>query len=182
MVPHSLAQQPAPKVQPKAQPKAEQKPVPAPPPQKPQGEPQIIYTPWTKVCQKGPETNAKRICFTGKDGRVEGGILVVAAVLIEPEGEPRKVLRITLPLGVVLQPGTRVVVDQGQPMNAPFVICFASGCMADYEASDELIGKMKKGQNFNVQGVNGSGQPISLALPLADFAKAYDGAPTAPKQ
>ena len=95
--------------------------------------------------------------------------------------EPRKILRITLPLGMSLQPGTRVIIDQGHPMTAPYVICFNNGCMADYEASDALINTMKKGQGLVVQGINGAGQPISLVLPLNDFAKAYDGAPTDPK-
>src|SRR5713101_7013858 len=77
VVPHSLAQQPIPKaqpkVEPKAQPKVQQKSAPPPAQQPQQGEqPQITYSPWTKVCPKGPEANAKRICFTGKDGRVEG--------------------------------------------------------------------------------------------------------------
>ena len=53
--------------------------------------------------------------------------------------------------------------------------------MADYEASGELIGKMKKGQGLVIQGINGAGQPISLSVPLGDFAKAYDGPPTDPK-
>jgi hypothetical protein len=54
--------------------------------------------------------------------------------------------------------------------------------MADYEASGELIGKLKKGQGLVIQGINGAGQPISLVLPLQDFAKAYDGPPTDPKK
>jgi invasion protein IalB len=181
---------PAPKAQPKpkapAAPKAE---APAPPPaaggqqQQAQGaeQPQLIFSPWTKFCLKGQEANAKQVCFTGKDGRVESGMPVVAAVLIEPENEPKKVLRVTLPLGMSLQPGTRVIVDQGQPMTGPYVICFNNGCMADYEASAELIGKLKKGQGLVIQGINGSGQGISLVIPLGDFAKAYDGAPTDPK-
>ena len=53
--------------------------------------------------------------------------------------------------------------------------------MADYEASDDLIGAMKKGQTMHVQGINDTGQPISIPLPLADFAKAFDGPPTDPK-
>src|SRR5262249_54766078 len=105
----------------------------------------------------------------------------VAAVLIEPENEPKKVLRVTLPLGMSIQPGTRVIVDNGQPMTGPYVICFNNGCMADYEASGELIGKLKKGQGLVIQGINGAGQPISLVVPLGDFAKAYDGPPTDPK-
>jgi invasion protein IalB len=144
---------------------------------------QLIYSPWTKFCLKGQnnEPNAKQVCFTGKDARIESGMPVVAAVLIEPEGEPKKLLRVTLPLGMQLVHGTRVIVDQNQPMTAPYVICFTNGCMADYDASGDLIGKMKKGQGLVIQAINSTGQPISLVLPLADFAKAYDGPPTDPK-
>src|SRR5499427_9425338 len=166
-----------------------QKPAEAPVPhaQQPQAQaqpeqPQLIFSPWTKFCLKGQEANAKQVCFTGKDGRVESGMPVVAAVLIEPENDPKKVLRVTLPLGMSIQPGTRVIVDNGQPMTGPYVICFNNGCMADYEASGELIGKLKKGQGLVIQGINGAGQPISLVLPLQDFAKAYDGPPTDPKK
>jgi invasion protein IalB len=179
---------PAPKSPPaKAAPKAKPAPKAAEPPaaqpaqQAGAEQPQLIWSPWTKFCLKGQEANAKQVCFTGKDGRVESGQPVVAAVLIEPDGDPKKVLRVTLPLGMSIQPGTRVIVDNGQPMTGPYVICFQNGCMADYEASGELIGKLKKGQGLVVQGINGSGQPVSLVLPLTDFAKAYDGAPTDPK-
>ena len=144
---------------------------------------QLIYSPWTKFCLKGQnnDPNAKQVCFTGKDARIESGMPVVAAVLIEPEGEPKKLLRVTLPLGMQLVHGTRVIVDQNQPMTAPYVICFTNGCMADYEANTDLIGKMKKGQGLVIQAINSTGQPISLVLPLADFGKAYDGPPTDPK-
>lgn len=161
--------------------KSHPKAAPAPAQQPQAADPQLIFSPWTKFCLKGQDAAAKQVCFTGKDGRVESGMPVVAAVLIEPEGEPRKILRVTLPLGMSIQPGTRVIVDQGQPMTGPYVICFQNGCMADYEASGELITKLKRGQGLVVQGINGSGQPISLVLPLSDFAKAYDGPPTDPK-
>ena len=141
----------------------------------------LAVWPWTKLCGKGQEANAKQVCFTGKDAYVEAGLPVVAAVLIEPEGEPRKTLRVTLPLGMALQPGTRVQIDEGQPMTAPYVICAGNGCMADYEASNELIANMKKGKGIAIQGVNGAGQMISLVLPLENFAKVYDGPATDPK-
>ena len=187
---HALAQQAKapPKAAPKAAPNTEQKGSPTTagqPPQQPsnQGQqPKMTFSPWTKVCPKGPETNSKKMCFTGKDGRVESGVPVVAAVVIEPEGEPKKLLRITLPLGMALQPGTRLVVDQGQPITAPYVVCIANGCMADYEASQELINNMKKGSGLILQAINGGGQPVSITLPLADFAKAHDGAPMEQKE
>jgi invasion protein IalB len=143
---------------------------------------QLIYAPWTKFCLKGQDANAKQVCFTGKDGRIESGQPVIAAVIIEPEGEPKKILRVTLPLGMQLVHGTRVIVDNNTPAQSPYVICFANGCMSDYEVTPELIANMKKGQNLVVQAINSNGAPLTLPLPLAEFAKAYDGPPTDPKQ
>jgi invasion protein IalB len=143
---------------------------------------QLIYAPWTKFCLKGQDANAKQVCFTGKDGRIESGQPVIAAVIIEPEGEPKKILRVTLPLGMQLVHGTRVIVDSNQPMQSPYVICFQNGCMSDYEVTPELLANMKKGQNLVVQAINSNGAPLTLPLPLAEFAKAYDGPPTDPKQ
>jgi invasion protein IalB len=181
---------------PKAGPKAAQKAAPAPAPT-PQGAPpaapaqaaappaepqvQLIYAPWTKFCLKGQDAGAKQVCFTGKDGRIESGQPVVAAVVIEPEGEPKKILRVTLPLGMLLVHGTRIIVDSNAPAQSPYVICFQNGCMSDYEVSPDLLNSMKKGQNLVVQAISSNGQPVTLALPLSDFAKAYDGPPTDPK-
>src|SRR5207253_9631418 len=147
--------------------------------------PQLIYAPWTKFCLKGQDANAKQICFPGKDGRIESGQPVIAAVIIEPEGEPKKILRVTLPLGMQLVHGTRVIVDSNPPAQSPYVICFANGCMSDYEVTPEMLANMKKGQNLVVQAINANGAPLTLPLPLQEtsggFAKAYDGPPTDPK-
>ncbi|TAI60654.1 invasion associated locus B family protein, partial [Bradyrhizobium sp. Leo170] len=167
--------------QPPAQgaPAAQAQPQP-PPPQDQQV--QLIYAPWTKFCLKGQDANAKQVCFTGKDGRIESGQPVIAAVIIEPEGEPKKILRVTLPLGMQLVHGTRIIVDNNPPQQSPYVICFANGCMSDYEATPELLNSMKKGQNLVVQAINANGAPLTLPLPLVnEFAKAYDGPPTDPK-
>jgi invasion protein IalB len=179
---------------PAAAPAAQQPAAPAAPPDQgqAQGQPQggdqqqqvqLIYSPWTKFCLKANQNdpNSKQVCFTGKDARIESGMPVVAAVLIEPEGEPKKILRVTLPLGMQLIHGTRLIIDQNQPLTAPYVICFTNGCMADYEATPDIIAKMKKGQQLYVQAINSTAQPINLPLPLGDFGKAYDGPPTDPK-
>jgi len=187
----ALAQQPqkpapkppaaAPKPAPGAQP---QQPAAAPQQPAQQGaaeqQPQLMYSPWMKVCGKGPDTNNKQVCVITKDGRLENGMPVAIVQLFEPEGGA-KVLRVTVPLGMQLSHGTRLLIDQNPPAQSPYSICFPVGCMADYQVPDDMIGKMKKGQNIIVQAINMQGTPISLPLPLADFAKAYDGPPTDPK-
>ncbi|HVV41399.1 MAG TPA: invasion associated locus B family protein [Nitrobacter sp.] len=181
----AAAQQPAAKGR-KTAPKAAA-PAPAAQPQAPAaGTPadqqvQLIYAPWTKFCLRGQDAKAKQVCFTGKDGRIESGQPVIAAVVIEPEGEPKKILRVTLPLGMQLVHGTRIIIDNNPPQQSPYVICFANGCMSDYELTPEMLAQMKKGQNLIVQAINSNGAPLTLPLPLAEFAKAYDGPPTDPK-
>jgi invasion protein IalB len=206
VAPDVQAQQPAPAAPAPAAPKAKSKAAPKPAPaapapaaqaappaagaagappaaggQPPEQQVQLIYAPWTKFCLKGQDANAKQVCFTGKDGRIESGQPVIAAVIIEPEGETKKILRVTLPLGMQLVHGTRVIVDSNAPAQSPYVICFQNGCMSDYEVTTELLANMKKGQNLVVQAINSNGAPLTLPLPLADFAKAYDGPPTDPK-
>jgi invasion protein IalB len=143
--------------------------------------PPLMYSPWMKVCGKGKEPNAKEVCVITKDGRLENGMPVAVVQLFEPQGETRKLLRVTVPLGMQLQHGTRVIIDQGTPATAPYSICFPVGCMSDYEVNADTIAQLKKGKMLTVQAINMQGTPISLPMPLTDFAKAYDGPPIDPK-
>src|SRR6476620_12727473 len=158
--------QPAPQAQPAqpAQP-AEQGAAANPP------VPQLIYSQWVKFCvgpdgqpadQKDPAIKTKQVCLTGIDGRLESGQPVVAVVAIEPPGDGKKILRVTLPIGMQLQHGTRFIVDQAQPLTAPYVTCFANGCIADYELSADTLGKVKQGKSAVVQGINYNGSAISV--------------------
>jgi invasion protein IalB len=177
--PAQPAQQQAP-AQPQQAPQAQQAQAP------PGDAPQLIFSPWVKLCNKDADPKAKRICVTVKDGRVESGLLVVSVAIIEMDGEQKKLLRMSLPYGVALQHGTRLIVDTGQPATAPFVTCLPpvvppGGCIADYEATADMIGRMKKSQILTVQAIHMNGQPMSPQLDMKDFAKAYDGPPTDPK-
>jgi len=187
--PSKAAPKAAPKAGPKGPPAAQpQAPAQAPAQgaQPPASEPvSLIYSPWTKFCAKEQEANAKEICSTSSDGRLESGQPIVGASIIEIAGEPKKVLRVTLPLGMRLPPGTQVVVDEGQGTTQPFLVCMNNGsCISDYEATPELLNSMKKGQTLTVRVYEFSGALVTLPLPLGGefaFAKAYDGPPTDPK-
>ncbi|HZL30878.1 MAG TPA: invasion associated locus B family protein [Pseudolabrys sp.] len=175
VAPAAFAQQPKPA--PKKQAPAAAPAAPAPQQPATNEPPQLMYSPWMKICGKGPDTNNKQVCVITKDGRLENGMPVAIVQLFEPEGQP-KILRVTVPLGMQLAHGTRMIIDQGQPVQEPYKICFPVGCMSDYPVSDDMVAKMKKGQMLTVQAINMQGTPISLPLPLTDFAKAYDGPAT----
>lgn len=167
---------PAPQAQPQApQPQAPQAAAPPLPP--------IVYSPWTKICPTPPANMpqlVKTVCLTVKEARLETGQFLAGAALIEQQGEEKKLLRVTLPLGMQLATGTRVTLDAEQPMSAAYVVCVPNGCMADYQVDAGFIGRVKKGQQLTLQAVSMQGQVASFPLPLAEFAKAADGPPTDP--
>ena len=146
---------------------------------------QVISSPWTRYCAKGlteqsSEISTKEVCFTASDGHLPSGQKLVIALLIEPAGGDTKLLRVTLPLGVALVPGARIVIDEKDAMTAPYVVCLPkNGCMADYKADADLIEKLKNGQTLAIQAFE-KGRPISFTLPLTGFAKAHDGPPSDP--
>src|SRR5262249_12721865 len=85
-------------------------------------QPVLIYSSWTKFCLKRP--NDEQVCFTGIEGRIEASAIPwVSAILIESEDQTKRLLRITLPLGVELEPGTRLIVDRRGPVGGAHVPC-----------------------------------------------------------
>jgi invasion protein IalB len=170
------AQQPAQPAQPQAAAPAAPQSADTPP---------LIYSPWTKVCgkdQQQPGVPAqKEVCFTIKEARLDTGQFVASAGLIELEGEQKKVIRVTLPLGLLLRHGTRMVVDTNPPMTGVYNFCLPNGCWADFEINPDFVGRLKKGTSLVLQAFNLNGQVASFAFPLVDFAKANEGAPTDPK-
>lgn len=161
--------------------------LPAPEPGSGAAAAQFVFSPWTKICGKdSPPANSKVVCLIVKEARVkearlEIGAFAASAALVESEDEPKRILRVILPLGMQIQPGTRVFIDQGPAAQRPYLICFANGCMADYEADAVMVAKLARGQELVIQAIDSSGQPVTVKLPLIDFAKAYEGPPIDPK-
>lgn len=136
---------------------------------------------WTKVCGKDQGTNSE-ICYTTRDFVSDQGQPVLAMALYDVKGaQPQKIVRFVMPLGLLLQPGLRFTVDQGQPTPGRYVMCLPNGCFAEAQVKDDFIAALKKGANLNVSVQNQMGREITFAVPAAGFAKAFDGAPIDPK-
>jgi len=136
---------------------------------------------WTKVCGKDQNTNTE-ICYTTRDFVSDQGQPVLAMAVYDVKGQqPQKVVRFVMPLGLLLQPGLRFAVDQGQPTPGRYVMCLPNGCFAEAQVKDDFIAALKKGANLNVSVQNQVGRELTFAVPAAGFGKAFDGPPIDPK-
>jgi len=171
---------------PAAQPAAPAQPAPAAPAGGQQAGPTIVQvkpepsqTDWVKVCGKDPG-NQKEICYTTRDFVSDQGQPVLAVAVYDVKGEPNRVVRFLMPLGLLLQPGIRFGVDTGQPTAGRYAICLPNGCFAEANVPANAVDGMKRGTNLNISVQNQAAREVTFSVPLAGFGKGFDGAPIDP--
>jgi len=136
---------------------------------------------WTKVCGHDRAAN-KDICYTTRDFSAQKDKPPVLAVAIyEIKGDDTRIVRLLMPVGLMLRPGFRFSVDNGEAYDGAFEICFPNGCFAESRVKAPTIEQMKKGQMLNISVRNQINNEVTFAVPLIGFGKAYDGPPIDPK-
>jgi invasion protein IalB len=145
-----------------------------------QVKPEPSQTDWLKVCGEDPG-NKKRICYTTRDFVSDQGQPVLAVAVYDIQGDPNRIVRFLMPLGLLLQPGMRFSVDAGQGQAGKFAVCFPNGCFAEGAVGQAVIDQMRKGNAIRVSVQNQFTREVTFEVPLTGFAKAFDGAPIDPK-
>jgi len=85
---------------------------------------EIKYSDWRKFCFKTPGTNM--VCRTSISGTFETGQSAVRIDLTEREGDKAARLQIFLPVGLYLQAGVKITIDQGAVHRIPYIWCLTN--------------------------------------------------------
>jgi invasion protein IalB len=142
---------------------------------------------WVKLCGQEKTTN-REACQTMRDfGSSADQPPMISMQVFELQGEEKRKLRfMVLPIGMLLRPGFRVVVDKAEPIDGKYDMCFQNACTAEVDIGAGTLNSLKKGQNLAVimrlpSGGEPSGRELTLNIPLKDFGATFDGKPTDPK-
>jgi invasion protein IalB len=141
---------------------------------------------WAKFCAKQP-ANGKEACATMRDFSTSADQPPMISInLFDVAGEERRKLRfLILPIGMLLKPGFRVVVDKNDPIDGKYDMCFQNACSAEIDIGAKTLETLKKGANMaivmRVPGGDVSGRELTFNVPLKDLGPAFDGKPTDPK-
>src|SRR5262245_21961297 len=106
---------------------------------------------------------------------------MVAVVLIEPQGAPQKLLRVTLPVGVDVNSSVTIAIDETQLLEARHLTWLPIGRVAEVGVGTDFVDRLKKGRLLLVESKSSFGATTSFVMPLTDFATAYNGPPADPK-
>jgi invasion protein IalB len=137
---------------------------------------------WLKVCGKDGPVD---VCYVTRDFVSDQGQPVLAVAVYDVKGptpqQSQRVVRVLLPLMLMLRPGIRIGVDNGQPTPGNFAICMPNGCFAEVPSvNDAFLNGLKRGATLNISVQNQVGNEVTFAAPLAGFGKSFDGPPIDP--
>ena len=136
----------------------------------------LTYAPWRKVCFKATqEAGSKMVCRTTINGRWDTGQIALRVDLIAREGDPVGRLQIFVTPGSFLQPGIKLTIDQGSPMQIPYVICLTNGCVAGSAANAGFIHDLETGQMLALETVNSNVLGVTSSLPPQGFCRSSPG-------
>jgi invasion protein IalB len=137
---------------------------------------EIKYGDWQKLCFK--PGGAKMTCRTTISGNWDTGQQAVRLDLIEREGEGSARLQLFLPVGLYLQAGVKLTVDQGAPYTIPYTWCLTNTCIAADVADPKVIREMEAGQQLVIEVVDSNILSVTTSLPLNQFPLVHQGAPS----
>ena len=102
------------------------------------------------------------------------GQLIVLVNIRVPSDTHVPVALVQLPLGLNLPEGAKFQVDDGKPIDLQIQTCENRGCYASTPIAPELLAALKSGKQLKVSFQNLNKETITIPMPLADFAGAYD--------
>jgi invasion protein IalB len=141
---------------------------------------------WAKFCAKEPNSG-RDACATMRDFSTSADQPPMISInVFELAGEEKRKLRLLmLPIGMMLKPGFRVIIDKGEPIEGKYDMCFQNACSAEIDISAKTLETLKKGTTMSVvmrvPGGDASGRELTFNIPLKDLGPAFDGKPTDPK-
>ncbi|WP_306256959.1 invasion associated locus B family protein [Pararhizobium sp. IMCC21322] len=135
--------------------------------------------PWTKICTQNKQTK-KEICLVSQEIRSANGQFLASVAVREIDGDENQSILISVPPGMLLQPGIQFKVDENEPRAVKYGICFQKYCYSELPIKKDAIDEMKGGNNLTVTTFSQQGKAIGFELTLTGFTATYDGDPIDP--
>lgn len=142
-----------------------------------QGVVRNTYGDWQMRCETPAGARAEQCAIVQSVAAEDRpNISLVIIVLKTADGKSR-LLRVVAPLGVLLTAGLGLKIDQTDIGHAGFARCLTTGCIAEVVMEDDLITKLKGGQNATFIIFQTPEEGIGIPVSLSGFGAGFDALP-----
>lgn len=131
------------------------------------------YESWTVQCvHRTQGEHAGKHCQMSQELLQPNSRQRVLLFAVTREGETAKAT-LVLPFGLLLQDGVRVEAEGAELFRAPIRTCLPTGCLAEAELPESVLGQLMAGETASVMMTANSGQPAKTDISLKGFSPAH---------
>jgi invasion protein IalB len=140
----------------------------------PSGTPAPAQPGWAARCSS-PSRDAPLECAMEQNATLTKTGQLVLLINIRVPGDTRApVALVQLPLGLSLQAGAKLQVDDGKAVDLPIQTCENRGCYASIPLAPDMLAAMRSGKQLKVVFQDLAKETITIPLSLTDFSAIYD--------
>jgi invasion protein IalB len=129
---------------------------------------------WAARCNSASRDGPLECAMEQQAVQSKTGQLVALVNIRVPSDTHTPVATVQLPLGLNLPVGAKFQVDDGKVVDLQIQTCEARGCFAGGPIAPDLLAAMRSGKLLKLSFQNLAKETMTVPMPLADFAAAYD--------
>ena len=130
---------------------------------------------WQVECRAPPPGARNEICAAVQQVTAEDNQNVGLAAMVQKYSDGKITLRVITSLGVLLDKGLGVQIDDRYERAVPFNRCFPAGCQAQLLLDAPLVAKLRAGKTLMFIIFRTQEAGIGIPVSLAGFGEALNG-------
>jgi invasion protein IalB len=142
-----------------------------------QGAVRSVHQDWQVRCDTPPGAHSEQCALIQSVTSEDRANVGLTVVVLKTADQKSRLMRVVAPLGVLLPSGLGLKIDNADIGRAGFVRCLPNGCIAEVVMDDDLIKKLRNGQNATFIIFQTPEEGIGFPLSLKGFGEGYDKLP-----
>jgi invasion protein IalB len=142
-----------------------------------QGTVKSVHGDWQIRCDTPPGAQGEQCALIQSVTAEDRPNVGLTVIVLKTADQKSRLMRVLAPLGVLLPSGLGLKIDATDVGRAGFVRCLPNGCVAEVQMNDELLTKLRSGQQATFIIFQTPEEGIGIPMSLKGFGEGFDKLP-----
>jgi len=142
-----------------------------------QGVVKSVHGDWQIRCDTPPGAQSEQCALIQSVTAEDRPNVGLTVIVLKTADQKFRLMRVLAPLGVLLPNGLGLRIDSADVGKVSFVRCLPNGCVAEVVVNDELMTKLRSGQNATFIIFQTPEEGIGIPVSLKGFGDGFDKLP-----
>jgi invasion protein IalB len=142
-----------------------------------QGVVKSVHGDWQIRCDTPPGAQSEQCALIQSVTAEDRPNIGLTVIVLKTADQKFRLMRVLAPLGVLLPNGLGLRIDSADVGKVSFVRCLPNGCVAEVVVNEELMNRLRTGQNATFIIFQTPEEGIGIPVSLKGFGEGFDKLP-----